>query len=131
MMNTNEKTMTTREFYNAVIAHFEGETVNFSDADMIAFADAQIEKLDAANAKRKEKTDKKSLEKAATDAPLLDALAAALTDEPKTATDLKDVIGANVQKTSYLLRALVKAERAKSQDVKIKGKGTQKGYIAC
>lgn len=126
-MMTNEKTMTARDFYTAVIDVLSAHDMR---EDLVAYAESAIAKLDATNAKRKEKTDKASLEKAAADAPLLDALQAALTNEPKTATDLKDVIEANVQKTSSLLRALVKAERANVQDVKVKGKGTQKGYTA-
>ena len=126
-MMTNEKTMTARDFYTAVIDVLSAHDMR---EDLVAYAEGAIAKLDATNAKRKEKTDKASLEKAAADAPLLDVLQAALTNEPKTATDLKDVIEANVQKTSSLLRALVKAERANVQDVKVKGKGTQKGYTA-
>ena len=126
-MMTNEKTMTARDFYTAVIDVLSAHDMR---EDLIEYAEAAIAKLDATNAKRKEKTDKASLEKAAADAPLMDALQAALTSEPKTATDLKDVIEANVQKTSFLLRALVKAERANVQDIKVKGKGTQKGYTA-
>lgn len=126
-MMTNEKTMTARDFYTAVIDVLSAHDMR---EDLIVYAESAIAKLDATNAKRKEKTDKKSLEKAAADAPLMDALQAALTNEPKTATDLKDVIEANVQKTSSLLRALVKAERANVQDIKVKGKGTQKGYTA-
>lgn len=126
-MMTNEKTMTARDFYTAVIDVLSAHDMR---EDLIVYAESAIAKLDATNAKRKEKTDKASLEKAAADAPLMDALQAALTNEPKTATDLKDVIEANVQKTSFLLRALVKAERANVQDIKVKGKGTQKGYTA-
>ena len=126
-MMTNEKTMTARDFYTAVIDVLSAHDMR---EDLVAYAEGAIAQLDATNAKRKEKTDKASREKAAADAPLMDALQAALTNEPKTATDLKDVIEANVQKTSSLLRALVKAGRANVQDVKVKGKGTQKGYTA-
>ena len=124
-MNTNEKTMTARTFYQSVI-EFLGD--NNKAADVVEYAEGAIAKLDAINAKRKEKTDKKSLEKAAENAPLLDTLVANLTTEPQTASDMMDLIGQNVQKTSTLLRQLVAAERASVQDVKVKGKGTQKGY---
>lgn len=124
-MNTNEKTMTARIFYQSVI-EFLGD--NDKAADVVEYAEGAIAKLDAINAKRKEKTDKKSLEKAAENAPLLDTLVANLTTEPQTASDMMGLIGQNVQKTSTLLRQLVAAERASVQDVKVKGKGTQKGY---
>jgi predicted Rossmann fold nucleotide-binding protein DprA/Smf involved in DNA uptake len=124
-MNTNEKTMTARIFYQSVIEFLSD---NDKAADVVEYAEGAIAKLDAINAKRKEKTDKKSLEKAAENAPLLDTLVANLTTEPKTASDMMDLIGQNVQKTSTLLRQLVAAERASVQDVKVKGKGTQKGY---
>jgi hypothetical protein len=124
-MNTNEKTMTARIFYQSVI---ELLSDNDKAADVVEYAEGAITKLDAINAKRKEKTDKKSLEKAAENAPLLDTLVANLTAEPQTASDMMGLIGQNVQKTSTLLRQLVAAERASVQDVKVKGKGTQKGY---
>lgn len=124
-MNTNEKTMTARDFYTAVIDVLSAHDMR---EDLIEYAEGAIAKLDAINAKRKEKTDKKSLEKAAENAPLLDTLVANLTTEPQTASDMMGLIGQNVQKTSTLLRQLVAAERASVQDVKVKGKGTQKGY---
>jgi hypothetical protein len=124
-MNTNEKTMTARIFYQSVIEFLSD---NDKAADVVEYAEGAIAKLDAINAKRKEKTDKKSLEKAAENAPLLETLVANLTTEPKTASDMMDLIKQNVQKTSTLLRQLVAAERASVQDVKVKGKGTQKGY---
>lgn len=124
-MNTNEKTMTARIFYQSVIEFLSD---NDKAADVVEYAEGAIAKLDAINAKRKEKTDKKSLEKAAENAPLLDTLVANLTTEPQTASDMMALIGQNVQKTSTLLRQLVAAERASVQDVKVKGKGTQKGY---
>ena len=124
-MNANEKTMTARIFYQSVIEFLSD---NDKAADVVEYAEGAIAKLDAINAKRKEKTDKKSLERAAENAPLLDTLVANLTTEPQTASDMMGLIGQNVQKTSTLLRQLVAAEKASVQDVKVKGKGTQKGY---
>lgn len=51
-----------------------------------------------------------------------------MTDEPKTATDVAAVLEVSVQKASGLLRRLVEEGKAVKVDVKIKGKGTQKGY---
>lgn len=117
---TNEK-MTMREFMNTV-ATMDG----MSDA-MVEFATAEIEKIDAANEKRRAK----NAEKAAANQPLLDALESHLSGEPQTASDLKEVIEVSVQKTSSLLRELVKQGKASVKDVKVKRDGktsTLKGY---
>ena len=127
-MTTNEKTMTTREFYNAIIAKLEGQEVDVTDVELSEFAQAQLAKMDETNAKRKGRVDKAAQERAAANAPMMDTLEAALTDEPQTATDMMELIGQTVQKTSHLLRDLVAQERAVVQDIKVKGKGTQKGY---
>lgn len=95
----------------------------------IAYALAELEALDKTNAKRRAK----NAEKRAEEAPIYDAVAAVLTDEPKTASDVfaLGIEGIpNVQKASSVLRNLVDAERANVQDVKVKGKGTAKGYTA-
>lgn len=110
--------MTNREFFEAVAANSA-----LSD-DLREHAEKEIERIDATNAKAAEKRAEKAME----NQPLLEALTAALTDEPQTASTLKDVIECSVQKTSSLLRQLVKMEAAVSEDVKIAKKGTQKGY---
>ena len=119
---TNEKTMTMRDFLTAIASGAE-----ITD-EIIDKANAELAKMDEANAKRKGKQSKAAVEKAAANAPLRDTLEAALTDEPQTATDMMELIGQNVQKTSHLLRDLVAAKRATAHDIKVKGKGTQKGY---
>lgn len=124
-MTTNEKTMTVREYHLSVIKFLSDHE---DAAEVVEYAEAAIAKLDEANAKRKGKQTKAAIEKAAANAPLMDTLEAALTDEPKTATDLMELIDASVQKTSNLLRQLVAAKKATAHDVKVKGKGTQKGY---
>lgn len=120
-MNTNETIMTMREFLTKVI---DGVITD----EMKDKAQAELEKMDAALEKRKSKQSKAAIEKAAADAPMIEALAEALTDVPQTATDLMGVTGQNVQKTSHLLRAMVEQKLADVQDVKVKSKGTQKGY---
>ena len=124
-MTTNEKTMTVREYHLSVIKFLADHE---DAADIVEYAEAAIAKLDETNAKRKGKQTKAAIEKAAANAPLLDVLETALTNEPKTATDLMELIDASVQKTSNLLRQLVAANKATAHDVKVKGKGTQKGY---
>lgn len=120
--------MTKREFLNAIAA---GEMTE----EVIAFAGEEIEKMDAANAKRREK----NAERKALNDEFVDLFVSFLNDEPKTASDIMALMGeverpdgkaVNVQWVSSLGRKAVEAERAEKVDVKVTGKGTQKGYIA-
>lgn len=110
--------MTKREFYAAVM---NGEI----DEQVKLFASEELEKMDAANEKRRNTLSKKAQE----NQPLLRKITdEILTEEPKTATDVAAVLEVSVQKASGLLRRLVEDGLATKVDVKIKGKGTQKGY---
>ena len=110
--------MTKREFYTAIM---NGEI----DEQVKLFASEEIEKMEAANEKRRNTLSKKAQE----NQPLLRQITdEVLTDEPKTATDVAAVLEVSVQKASGLLRRLVEDGLATKVDVKIKGKGTQKGY---
>lgn len=110
--------MTKREFYNAVIE------ANVSE-DTVAFAKAEIDKLDVTNEKRKNtptKTQKLN-------APLYDKIVnEILTHEAQTTSDIAGILEVSPQKASGLLRQLVKEGRAVASDVKVPKKGTQKGY---
>lgn len=110
--------MTKREFYTAIS---ENETLS---TEMRDFATAAIASLDATLAKRREKPSKAQVE----NAPLIDQIVGLLTSEPQTASDLAPKMEMKVQKASALLRAAVAQGRAISMDVKVKSKGTQKGY---
>ena len=110
--------MTKRDFYTAISTN---ETLSDELRD---FATAAIEKLNETNAKRAAKPSKASIE----NAPLIEQIISMLGDEPKMATDLAEPMGVKIQKASALLRAATSQGRAISHDVKIKGKGTQKGY---
>lgn len=121
--------MTKREFYTAIE---ENESLPMEQREMAA---ALKGKLDETNAKRAAKPSKASI----ANAPMIDAVVAMLTAEPQTATTLLPAMAAafpaaegekpmTVQKVSHLLVDAVKAGRCHSVDVKIKGKGTQKGY---
>lgn len=111
--------MTKREFYTAIM---NGEI----DEQVKLFASTELEKLDAANEKRRNTLSKKAQE----NLPLLQQITdEILTDEPKTATDVAAVLEVSVQKASGLLRRLVEDGKAVKVDVKIKGKGTQKAYM--
>lgn len=110
--------MTKREFYTAIM---NGEI----DEQVKLFASEELEKMDAANEKRRNTLSKKAQE----NQPLLRLITdEILGDEPKTATDVAAVLEVSVQKASGLLRRLVEDGKAVKVDVKIKGKGTQKGY---
>lgn len=108
--------MTQREFYQTIVAG----TIN---EEVIAKAQELIEKMDAANAARREKVSKKAQE----NAPLVEKLVEMLTDEPLTATDIAAALEVSPQKASALARAAVSQGAAVSQDVK-GPKGKCKGY---
>lgn len=105
--------MTYREFYNAVI---NGEITE----EMVEFAKGAVEKLDARNAKRAERPSKKAVE----NEPIKAKIAEILTDTPQTASEIASKVEISVQKASALLRQM----EVSVCDVKVKGKGTQKGY---
>ena len=115
--------MTTREFYQAVI------DANISE-EMTAFAAAGIEKLDHALSRRKDSAAKKALEKEAERAPIRDAIMAVMTTEPKTAATLMEEAGgeSKPQATPSLLKGLCEAGTVVKTEVKVTGKGKQRGY---
>lgn len=118
MANT---TMTSREFFNAVI---EG---NITD-EIKDFAKSQIEKLDSKNAKRKTTDSKAQKENKAIKELLL------ATMEKDKVYIASEVAGMEIegitstQKASALLRQLVETGTLTSEEVKVKGKGKVKGY---
>lgn len=105
--------MTNREMFTAIV---NGEITE----EVIAKAHEEIAKLDARNAARKDKPSKKSLE----NEPIKARISEVLTDEPKTASEIASELELSVQKVSALLRQM----DVTVVDVKVKGKGTQKGY---
>ena len=106
--------MTQREFFNAVINGTVTE-------EMVQFATESIAKLDARNAKRASTESKTQKE----NAPLIAKIATLLTSEPKLASELASEMGISPQKAGALAK---KVEGVSVCDVKVKGKGTQKGY---
>ena len=109
--------MTKREFLEAIV------NGNITE-DIVSYAADSIVKLDATNAKRAEKNSEKK--QATIDAAT--KMAAVLTDEPKTATELGEEFGVSTQRASAWMRKAVDLGLAVKQDVKVKGKGTVKGY---
>ena len=107
--------MTQREFFTAIV------NSDLND-ELKTFATESIAKLDARNAKRASTPSKTQKE----NAPLIEKIASLLTSEPKLASTLATEMGISTQKASALVK---KVEGVSVCDVKVKGKGTQKGYF--
>ena len=107
--------MTNREFFNAVIA-------NEITDEVIAHATESLTKLDVRNAKRAERQTKTQI----ANEPIIKAIADLLTSEPMRASEIAEACGISTQKASALVK---KVEGVSVTDVKVKGKGTQKGYF--
>ena len=107
--------MTNREFFNAVIS------AEIND-EVIAHAKESLEKLDIRNAKRSERPSKTQI----ANEPIIKAIAELLTNEPMLASEIAEKCEISTQKASALVK---KVEGVSVCDVKVKGKGTQKGYF--
>ena len=116
--------MTEREFYTAVIE------ANIND-ELTGFATKGIEKIDKANEARKVKTAEKAVAKEAEKAPIREAIFAVITTgEGKTASDLIAEAGVDIkpQAIPSLLKPLIEAGKVIKTDIKVKGKGSVRGY---
>lgn len=111
--------MTNREFYNAIVKANLGEEIT-------NHALAEIGKLDAKNTKRKETETKEQKENKVLMGTILANLSAGT---PTVASTLGTILGVSTQKASALCTLLVKEGKAVVTDVKVKGKGTVKGYL--
>ena len=109
------KIMTQRDFYNAVIATVDND-------ELKTFATDAIAKLDERNAKRASKPSKAQI----ANEPIIKTISEVLTDEPMLASKIAELCEISTQKASALVK---KVEGVQSVDVKVKGKGTQKGYF--
>jgi len=110
--------MTYREMLTSIV----NGTIN---EEVMEKAAERLEKLDAENEKRKNRVSKKALE----NEPVKESILGILGEEPKTATEIGSEVGISTQKASALLRQLVNDGKVEKTDVKVKGKGTQKGYF--
>ncbi len=124
--------MTNREIYIAAINFMQSCGDQAPDA-LIAEFKGLIAKLDASNEKRKAASALKAAEKQAEKEPMREALFAVMGDEnaPMTASMLIEAAGLDIKPASVpsLMRPLVEAGRVAKVDVKIPGKGTQRGYV--
>ena len=107
--------MTQREFYTAIV------NSDLTD-ELKDFAKASIEKLDVRNAKRSAQPSKTQI----ANEPIIKAISECLTSEPMLASKIAELCEISTQKASALVK---KVEGVQSVDVKVKGKGTQKGYF--
>lgn len=119
--------MTNREFYVA-IASLEN-----IPAELVEFASESIAKLDHTNEVRKAKNAEKAAEKQAEKAPIREALLAVMgnKENPMTATMLIEAAGLEIKPASVpsLLRPLVESGVVAKTEIKVPGKGTQRGYV--
>ena len=126
--------MTTRELYNATINALRDYNTDEAN-ELIAEFEAAIAKMNSQAESRRAKQAEKAAEKQAAKAPIRDALLEVMGDvnEPKTASMLIDEAGLTdtVKPASVpsLMRPLVESGLVLKVDVKITGKGTQRGYV--
>lgn len=119
MTTINTAEMTMRKFFEAVIA-IEG-----APADVIAKAESEIAKMDAANAKRQSKPSKTAV----ANEPIKAGIVSLLTEQgAMVASDIATALSISTSKASALCRQLVADEVLTVTDVKVKGKGTVKQY---
>ena len=111
--------MTNREFYNAII---NGEM----NDEIVTFAQAAVEKLDARNAKRAATPSKAQI----ANAPLVPLVLASLNAEtPTLTTAVATSIGTNTQKANGILGNLYNEGKVTKVSVPVKGKGKQVGWL--
>lgn len=115
--------MTNREAYNVVISGVITE-------DLIAWAQENLDKMDAANEKRRNTVSKTE----AANAPLREQIVSEyITTELQTASMIAEAMGANGieithNKVTAVLKKAVEEGTIVKEDVKVPKKGTQKGY---
>lgn len=125
--------MTNREMYKNVLALIDGDGENEVNVmELRAAVIDAIARMDATNEKRKAASALKAAEKQAEKEPIREALLAVMGDEdtPMTASMLIEAAGLDIKPASIpsLMRPLVEAGRVAKVDMKIPGKGTQRGY---
>ena len=113
MSGEREYKMTKREMFEAIV---NGNVTE----EVVAMAQNELVKMDERNAKRKNTPSKTAI----ANEPIKAEIAKILTDEPMLASEIAQKVEISTQKASALLRQM----DVKVTDVKVKGKGTQKGY---
>ena len=113
-----KETMTKREFLEIVMGLGHPEAAEF--------AAKELEKMDRALEKRRSKPTKAQI----ANAPIIQQIVSEILEEKelKTASEIAEILEISVQKASAVLRQAVSEGKIEVEDVKVKGKGTQKGY---
>jgi predicted HTH transcriptional regulator len=113
-----KETMTKREFLEIVMGLGHPEAAEF--------AAKELEKMDRALEKRRSKPTKAQI----ANAPIIEQIVSEILEkeEFKTASEIAEILEISVQKASAVLRQAVSEGKVEVEDVKVKGKGTQKGY---
>jgi Fic family protein len=110
--------MTKREFLEIVMG--------LGHPEAAIFAAKELDKMDKALAKRRSKPSKAQI----ANAPIIEQIVSEILEEEefKTASEVSEILEISVQKASAVLRQAVSEGKVEVEDVKVKGKGTQKGY---
>ena len=110
--------MTKREFLEIV--------KGLGHPEAAEFAAKELEKMDRALEKRRSKPTKAQI----ANAPIIEQIVSEILKEEefKTASEIAEILEISVQKASAVLRQAVSEGKVEVKDVKVKGKGTQKGY---
>ena len=122
--------MTNREFYEMVILFVNDSDLIINKSELgerlIEKAKAEIVKLDERNAKRASKPSKKAIE----NVPIRAHIAEFLDNNEGShvASEIASALNLSTQKVSALCRQMVGDGVLTVEDVKVKGKGTQKSY---
>lgn len=113
-----KEAMTKREFLEIVMRMDHSEAANF--------AARELEKMDKALEKRRSQPTKAQI----ANAPIIQQIVSEILEEEefKTASEISEILEVSVQKASAVLRQAVSEGKVEVGDVKVKGKGTQKGY---
>ena len=124
--------MTNREMYNEMLNVLNGTKTDGWD-ELAENINSALARMDATNEKRKAASALKAAEKQAEKEPIREALLAVMggEDAPMTASMLIEAAGLDIKPASVpsLMRPLVEAGRVAKVDMKIPGKGTQRGYV--
>ena len=124
--------MTNREMYTNTINYLRGAD-DVDTAELIAAFEDALARMDATNEKRKAAFALKAAERQAEKEPIREALLAVMggEDAPMTASMLIEAAELDIKPASVpsLMRPLVEAGRVVKVDMKIPGKGTQRGYV--
>lgn len=110
--------MTNREFLNAII---NGEVTD----EVVTMAKKEIEKLDARNEKRRTTMTKEQVANEGVKAQIVEFIG---DKTAVVASEIAQGVGVSTQKVSALCKQLVDEGKLTVADVKVKGKGSVKGY---